>query len=263
MTDILQEIAAHKRELVTRHRYQRPLADVCAAARDAEPPRGFTTALGRDGISLIAEIKKASPSKGLLRADFNPREIACCYEEHGARALSVLTDEAYFQGCDDYLTEAREVVALPVLRKDFTVDEYQIHEARALGADAVLIIVALMDGGQLDDFLGISRELRMGALVEVHTAAELARADGAGADLIGINNRDLHTFETTLHTTLDLRPSVPDHVTLVSESGIHSRADVERLAAAGVDAILVGEALMREADIGTKVDELLGTKQEM
>jgi indole-3-glycerol phosphate synthase len=263
MADILQEIAAYKREFVRHRRYQRPLADVRGAARDAETPRGFAAALEADGISLIAEIKKASPSRGIIRADFNPEAIARCYDEHGARALSVLTDEAYFQGCDDYLVEARQVTALPVLRKDFTIHEYQIYEARAIGADAVLIIAALMDGGQLDDFLGISRELGIDALVEVHAAAELVRAAGSGASLMGINNRDLHTFQTTLETTLDLLPGVPEHASIVSESGIHSRADVGRLEDAGVDAILVGEAFMRETDIGSKVDELLGTEQEI
>ena len=257
---ILEEIVAYKREFVARVRYQKPLAEVQAAAADTADPADFAGALQGGDIALIAELKKASPSRGLIRADFDPERIAATYAERGARALSVLTDEAYFQGSNAYLQVARQVSGLPVLRKDFTIDPYQIYEARLIGADAILLIVALMDGSQLDDFLGVAgEELGLSVLVEVHTAAELDRGLQAGARLIGINNRDLRTFETTLETTFDLLPGLPADVTSVSESGIKEREDVERLSAAGADAILVGETLMREADIGAKVEELLGT----
>ena len=178
--------------------------------------------------------------------------------EGGASALSILTDEAYFQGSNGYLTAARRVAVLPALRKDFTVDEYQIHEARVLEADAILLIVALMDGGQLADFQGMGEELGMAVLVEVHTIEEMARAVAANARLIGINNRDLNSFETTLETTFDLLERLAADVTTVSESGINTRADVEQLQTAGLDAILVGESLMRSDDIGAKTRELLG-----
>ena len=229
-----------------------------ARAGDAPPALDFAAALGAEGMSLIAEIKKASPSKGVIRADFNPERIAEIYADNGARALSVLTDEAYFQGSDGFLTAARGVAGLPTLRKDFTVDEYQIYEARVIGADAVLLIVALMDGSQLDDLLGLGRESGLSVLVEAHDEVEMRRAVEIGADLIGINNRNLRTFETTLETTFHLQPLVPLGAITVSESGIDTRHDVDELGAAGIDAILVGEALMREEDIGAKVRELIG-----
>ena len=259
MADILSEIAAYKREFVTDRQRQRSLADVRAHARDTPAPADFQGALAADGIALIAEVKKASPSKGVIRADFDPERIADAYAANGARCLSVLTDEAYFQGCDAYVQMAKEVAGLPVLRKDFTIDEYQLYEARVIGADAILLIVALMDSSQLDDYLGLASELELDALVEVHDGAELARAKAAGARLVGVNNRDLRTFETTLETTFALLDQMPEGAVVVSESGIGDRGDVERLEAAGVDAILVGESLMRETDIGAKVRELLGT----
>ena len=258
MADILREIAAYKREFVADRQRRRSLAEVRAHARDTPAPADFRGALAADGIALIAEVKKASPSKGVIRADFDPERIAEAYAANGARCLSVLTDEAYFQGCDTYVQMAKEVAGLPVLRKDFTIGEYQLYEARVIGADAVLLIVALMDSSQLDDCLGLASELELAALVEVHDGAELARAKAAGAGLIGVNNRDLRTFETTLETTFALLDQMPAGAVVVSESGIEGRGHVERLAEAGVDAILVGEALMREADIGTKVRELLG-----
>ena len=258
MTDILREIAAYKREFVADRQRQRSLAEVRAHARDTPAPADFRGALAADGIALIAEVKKASPSKGIIRADFDPERIADAYAANGARCLSVLTDEAYFQGCDAYVQMAKEVAGLPVLRKDFTIGEYQIYEARVIGADAVLLIVALMDSSQLDDCLGLAGELELAALVEVHDEAELARAKAAGAGLVGVNNRDLRTFETTLETTFALLDQMPEGAVVVSESGIKHRGHVERLASAGVDAILVGESLMREADIGAKVRELLG-----
>ena len=259
MADILSEIAAYKREFVADRKRERSLADVRAQARDTPAPADFMGALTADGIALIAEVKKASPSKGVIRADFDPEWIADAYAAHGARCLSVLTDEAYFQGCDAYVQMAKAVAGLPVLRKDFTIDEYQLYEARVIGADAVLLIVALMDSSQLDDYLGLAEELELDALVEVHDGAELTRAKAAGARLIGVNNRDLRTFETTLETTFALVEQMPEGAVVVSESGIGNRGDVERLEAAGVDAILVGESLMREDDIGAKVRELLGT----
>ena len=257
--NILEEIATYKREFVAARKREYSLADVRAQARDTELPTDFRSALAEDGIALIAEVKKASPSKGLIRADFDPVHIAEAYAANGARCLSVLTDEAYFQGCDAYLQAAKKAADLPVLRKDFTVDEYQLHEARVIGADAILLIVALMDSSQLDDYIGWAGELGLSALVEVHDGVELAQAKAAGAGLIGVNNRDLRTFETTLQTTFELLQDMPEGVVVVSESGIGHREDVERLSEAGLDAILVGESLMREEDIGAKVRELLGT----
>lgn len=257
--DILDRIAAYKREFVAARRRDTSLEDMRARAGDMPPPEDFLGALTGEGIALIAEVKKASPSKGVIRADFDPERIAAAYAENGAAALSVLTDEAYFQGSDAYLGLAKKAAGLPALRKDFTVDAYQIYEARCIGADAVLLIAALMDGGQLQDFLGLATEdLGLTALVEVHTAAELDAALRVGPHLVGINNRDLKTFKTDLDTTFELLPRIGDGIATVSESGINHREDVQRLEEAGVDAILVGEALMREADIGAKTRQLLG-----
>lgn len=258
----LDQIAASKRQVVARRKAQRPAADLRLQARDTPDPADFGAVLRGPGVALIAEVKKASPSKGLIRADFDPEQIARDYAGNGAAALSVLTDEAYFQGCDAHLQSARRAAGIPVLRKDFTVDPYQIHEARLLGADAVLLIVALLDGGQLEDFQGLARELGLAALVEVHTREQLERALGVQALLVGINNRDLKTFETTLDVTFALRPFVPRGVTLVSESGIDSHDHVRQLGQAGVDAVLVGEALMRAEDVGAAVRRLLGREGE-
>lgn len=208
---------------------------------------------------MIAEVKKASPSKGLIRPDFEPVTIAKTYESAGASAISVLTDEKYFQGSIEYLKSIRQAVDLPLLRKDFVIDAYQIYEARAAGADAILLIVAALSREQLVEFGGLARELGMGALIEVHTAEELDVALSTDEPIIGINNRNLQTFETTLDTTIELASRIPSDRVIVSESGIFTRADVERLTAAGVDAILVGESLMREPDPGVKVRELLGS----
>ncbi len=255
--NILEEIATYKREFVERAKRRRTFEEVRAAARDTPAPANFTGALQGDDIALIAEIKKASPSRGVIRADFEPERIAAIFAENGARALSVLTDQLYFAGNNTHLQEARLVSGLPVLRKDFTIDPYQIYESRLIGADAILVIVALMDGDQLEDFTGLGEDLGLAVLVEVHTAAELSRAIQAGAHLVGINNRDLKSFETNLETTFELLPGLAVDVTTVSESGIHRRADVERLQEAGVNAMLVGESLMCEDDIGAKVRELL------
>lgn len=258
MASILAEIATYKRDFVARRAAERPLAEVRAAARDQPEAADFAGALRGAGVSLIAEVKKASPSKGLIREDFDPEAIARAYADNGAAALSVLTDEAYFQGCDAYLQSARRVSGLPVLRKDFTVDPYQIHEARLLGADAILLIVALMDGGQLEDFQGLARDHGLAALVEVHTRTELERVLAAGADPVGINNRDLKTFETTLDITFELCRFIPESVTLVSESGIKSHDHLRQLGDAGIHAVLVGESLMRADDVGAAVRALLG-----
>ena len=257
---ILDEIVAHKKEELAATKRQTPFSDVRSRAKDAGPTRGFGGSLAVPGdIRLIAEIKKASPSKGVIRDDFDPVAIARIYEESGASCLSVLTEKRFFQGSLEYLGRIRNAVALPLLRKDFIIDEYQIHEARAAGADALLLIAACLEQQQLEDFLGIARLIGLDALVESHTYAELSKSLRAGAMLIGINNRDLTTFTVSLQTTLDLIRDIPDDCTVVSESGIRTRDDVVKLHQAGVDALLVGESLMREKDIGKKVKELLGT----
>lgn len=256
---ILDDIIAYKRQEVSWSRERMPLADVIAMARDMEPVRGFGRALSAGGgIRLIAEVKKASPSKGVIREDFDPLEIARIYEDSGAACISVLTDRRFFQGSLDYISLIRPAVAIPLLRKDFIIDAYQIFEARARGADAVLLIAACLEKSQLEDYMGIAGELGLDVLVEAHTYKELDRALLAGAEIIGINNRDLSTFTVDIGTTLSLINDIPDDRIVVSESGIRSRDDVLRLQQAGVDAILVGESLMRERDIGKKVRELLG-----
>ena len=256
--DSLQEILYYKRDFVARAKTLRPFTEVRSEACDCPETRDFHRALSGQGVALIAEIKKASPSKGVIREDFNVEEIAYTYARHGANALSVLTDEAYFQGRDAYLQQARKIVDIPILRKDFTVDAYQLYEARVLGADAVLLIVAAMDGGQLEDFYGIGCDLGLAVLVEVHSLVELQRAIQVSADLIGINNRDLTTFTTDLEITFELMPHADTDALIVSESGINNRDHVESLGNVGVDAMLVGEALIRERDIGAKLNELMG-----
>ncbi len=258
MAGILEEIVASKRDFLARRAHDAPLAEVRARALDCPEPADFAGALAAEGVSLIAEVKKASPSKGVIREDFDPESIATAYAGNGARALSVLTDEAYFQGSDAHLQSARQAAGIPVLRKDFTIDPYQLFEARVIGADAALLIVAIMDGGQLEDLQGLGRELGLSVLVEVHTREELERALAADASLVGINNRDLRTFETSLDTTFELRPFVPETVTLVSESGIEHHEHLRQLGEAGVDAVLVGESLMRAEDPGAAVRDLLG-----
>jgi indole-3-glycerol phosphate synthase len=233
---------------------------VKARAADAPAPRGFADALqariaaGRAGV--IAEVKKASPSKGVIRADFDPAAIARSYEAGGAACLSVLTDVDHFQGSDEYLREARAACGLPVLRKDFTIDPYQVYEARALGADCILLIVAALEDVVLADLTVLGLELGMDVLVEVHDLDELERALQVPAPLLGINNRNLRTFDVSLDTTLDLRAAVPADRVLVTESGIATRADVARMRDAGVHAFLVGEAFMRQRDPGTALREL-------
>ena len=225
----------------------------------APAPRDFLAAVSTPGpIRLIAEVKKASPSKGVIRTDFEPVAIARTYAQHGAACLSVLTDEQYFQGSLDYLRRIRATVDLPVLRKDFIIDPYQVYEARTAGADAVLLIAECLDDNELRLLHDTVGELQMTALVELYDPENLSRVLDVGAKLIGVNNRDLRTFETDLEHTLRLREQVPTDRALVAESGIRTRADVQRLEAAGVNAILVGETLMASPDIGAAVDELLG-----
>lgn len=259
MPTILDKITATKRDEIAAARSRVPQADVERAARNAPPPRPFFQTLAAPGpIRLIAEVKKASPSKGVIRADFDPVDIAQIYAAHGASCLSVLTDEPFFQGSLDYLRRIRAAVDLPLLRKDFILDPYQVWEARAAGADAVLLIAECLDDCGLRSLHRLIVDLGMAPLVELYEPANLQRVFDAGATLIGVNNRNLHTFEVDLEHTLRLRPRIPGECVLVSESGIGTRADVERLQAAGVDAMLVGESLMREFDLGAAVDRLLG-----
>jgi indole-3-glycerol phosphate synthase len=259
MSSILDEIVDSKRREIAAAQRRMPLEELEAQALEAPPARDFRAAIAGPGpIRLIAEVKKASPSAGLIRADFDPIAIAQAYQDHGAACLSVLTDAPYFQGHLSYLARIRAAVVVPLLRKDFVIDEYQVVEARLAGADAVLLIAEILDDRELGQLLARCRALGMNALVELHDAENLPRALASGADLVGINNRDLRSFRTDLEHTLRLRERVPRGVTLVSESGIHSRADVARLEQHGVDAILVGESLMRAEDIGRAVERLLG-----
>lgn len=259
---ILDEIIATKRREVDDARRVRPEAEVRRAAEEAPPPRNFFAALAAPGpIKLIAEIKKASPSAGLIRDDFDPVEIGRTYERHGASCISVLTDEQYFAGSLENLHSVRAAVGIPCLRKDFILDRYQLYEARSAAADAVLLIAECLDDCNLRALFNESVALGMTPLVELYDAANLQRVFDAGATLIGVNNRDLRTFKTDLEHTLRLRDRVPGECVLVAESGIRTRADVQRLEAAGVDAILVGESLMRQPDIGAAVDRLLGTNR--
>ncbi len=263
MPTILDKIVATKRTEIERAKAALPEAEVRARVADAPEVRDFFTPLAAGGpIRLIAEVKKASPSAGVIRADFDPVTIANTYEAHGASCVSVLTDESYFQGSLDYLRQIRAAVALPVLRKDFVLDAYQVLEARAAGADAVLLIAECLDDCNLRKLFNAICELGMTPLVELYEPENLQRVFDAGATLIGINNRNLHTFEVDLEHTIRMRQRVPDECVLVGESGIQTHGDVRRLEAAGVDAILVGESLMREADIGAAVDRLLGHERQ-
>ena len=260
MSDILQRIVAVKREEVARARAARGLVSVRAAARGRGDVRGFEQAMrarvAQGRAAVIAEIKKASPSKGVLREQFEPAEIAASYARHGAACLSVLTDERFFQGSAAYLGQARSACELPALRKDFIVDEYQVHESRAIGADCILLIAACLDDAQMADFEACAHELGMAVLVEVHDAAELDRALALTTPLIGINNRNLRTFEVSLATTLDLLARIPPTRLVVTESGILAPQDVATMRARGVNAFLVGEAFMRAVDPGAALATL-------
>jgi indole-3-glycerol phosphate synthase len=262
MTDILDKIVAVKREEVAAATKRKPLEAVRFDAESRVLTRDFVGALrakiAAGQAAVIAEIKKASPSKGVLRADFIPADIAQSYAEFGAACLSVLTDQQFFQGCVDYLKQARASCQLPVLRKDFMVDAYQIYESRAMGADAILLIASCLDDAQMKDFEQIARGLDMAVLVEVHDAGELERALKLKTPLIGVNNRNLKTFEVSLDTTLTLMRDIPKDRLLVCESGIHTRDDVLRMGAAGVNAFLVGEAFMRAKEPGEALAALFG-----
>lgn len=262
MSDILSQIAAYKREEVAARRALRPQEAIDSAARTADAPRGFKAALERahapGRLALIAEIKKASPSKGLIRADFDPPMLAKAYQAGGAACLSVLTDAPSFQGHEDYLVAARAAVALPVIRKDFLVDPWQVAESRALGADAILVILAMVDDSLAGELMSEAARLGMDALVEVHDEAEMARAGALGATLVGVNNRDLRTFVTDLGATRRLAAQAPENALLVTESGIATTADVAMLEASGAQAMLVGESLMRQADVAAATRALLG-----
>jgi len=260
MADILARIIATKADEIAAAKRARPRREVEAAALEAPPPRDFEGALrakiaaGRPAV--IAEIKKASPSRGVLRADFDPPAIAASYARGGAACLSVLTDRQYFQGAPEFLKAARAAALLPVLRKDFIVDDYQVAEARALGADAILLIVAALDDARMKALESCARALGMAVLVEVHDATELDRALALSTPLVGINNRNLRTFDVSLATTLDLLPRIPPDRLVVTESGILAPADVATLRARGVYAFLVGEAFMRAADPGAALAAL-------
>ena len=266
MNDILQKIIAVKHEEIAAGRRQTPLPAMRAAAESAAPPRDFIGALrarlAAGQAAVIAEVKKASPSKGVIRADFAPADIARSYAQGDgatrAACLSVLTDRQFFQGSPDYLRQARASCALPVLRKDFIIDPWQVHEARAMGADAILLIAACLQDAQMADLEATAHGLGLAVLVEVHDGAELERALRLQTPLMGINNRNLRTFATTLQTTLDLLPAIPADRLPVAESGIATRADVQRLRQAGAHAFLVGEAFMRAAEPGQALAELFG-----
>ena len=260
MSDILEKILANKAEEIAAAKRGRPLARVREEAHAAPPARDFTAALkakiAAGDAAVIAEIKKASPSKGLLRADFDPAAIAASYAAHGAACLSVLTDRDFFQGAPQYLVAARNACTLPVLRKDFMLEAYQVYEARALGADCILLIAAALGVARMRELESVAAELGMAVLVEVHDAAELEFALALRTPLLGINNRNLRTFETRLATTLELLPRIPQERMVVTESGILTRADVALMRASGVHTFLAGEAFMRAADPGSELERM-------
>ncbi|OJU16549.1 MAG: indole-3-glycerol phosphate synthase [Clostridiales bacterium 43-6] len=254
---ILDEILCKRKDQLEKEKSKVSLEEIKqAVAAKQEPPIDFYQALSSEPLAVIAEVKKASPSKGVIRGDFYPVETAVCYEGAGVNAISVLTEEYYFQGSSEYLCEIRKHVKLPLLRKDFIFDEYQIYEARVMGADAVLLIAGVLDTETMKGFLTLAKSLGLHCLVEVHQENELEKAIAAGADIIGINNRDLTTFHVDLATTERLIPSIPKHCIIVSESGIATNADMKRLKAAGANAVLIGETLMRSGDVANSLKHL-------
>jgi len=253
MPSILQQILKTKAEEIASKKLQQDSATVSSLAADMPPTRGFSDrvqALAASGTAVIAEVKKASPSAGIIREDFYPDQIAQSYESGGAACLSVLTDAQYFKGSDEFLRQARDACSLPALRKDFLIDSWQVYESRLLGADCILLIVAALDRARLQELDGLARELGLDVLVEVHNEDELEDALTTGATLVGVNNRDLHTFTTDLATSERLRSMVPADRVMVTESGIHSRDDVARMRMSDIHSFLVGEAFMRQPDPG-------------
>lgn len=255
MNSILDKIAAHKRDEVAQAKRLYPLSRLLD--KDVLPTRDFTAALRDTNPAIIAEIKKASPSKGVIRADFDVAKIAAIYQQHGASCLSVLTDKDFFQGSHENIAIAHAHASLPILRKDFIIDDYQIHESRALGADCILLIVALLSDNQLRDYCQLAQELTMDVLVESHSLAEFKRALTLPTPLMGVNNRDLHSFKTDLTISITLAKQLPTDKYLITESGINSPADMHLMQQNGIRHFLIGESLMREADIGAKLDELM------
>lgn len=253
---ILEKIIADKKNEVTELKREYSLSDLMMRRQFKEPARDFAAALKDGDLSLIAEIKKASPSVGLIRADFNVKGIAKAYEAAGAKAISVITEGKHFLGKLEHLSLVKEAVHLPILRKDFIIDEFQIYESKAFGADAILLIAAILADEELVSFIDLASKIGLSSLVEVHDEAELERALGLGAKIIGINNRNLNTFEVDMTTSLRLRKNITPERIVVSESGVRSRTDIQFLKKAGIDAVLIGEALMREDDIKAKIDEL-------
>ena len=255
---IIDRIVAAKRQEIAALKQATPLARLKGAIRDLPPTRDFRKAISHRPCAIIAEVKRSSPSKGRIRKDFDPLKIAAIYQEHGAQAVSVLTDEQFFEGKGAYLAAIKRTIALPLLRKDFIIDAYQIYETRVLGGDALLLIASILEQRQLTEYIELAEQLGLAPFVEVHTKAELGKALAVGAEIIGINNRDLQTFSTDLKKTLELAPMIPKDKIVVAESGITTRKDIELLMQAGVHCFLIGEALMRANDIGKKLRELLG-----
>lgn len=252
---ILDKIIETKKEEMAQLKRNMPLADLQKAAKEQPPCRDFKASLSNTDCAIIAEVKCASPSRGRIVANFDPLAIACTYEANGAAAISVLTDEKYFQGKNEYLTQIKQKVQLPLLRKDFIVDPYQVYEGRAIGADCVLLIVAVL-GGRLKEFIMLAKEASLQQLVEVHTRGELDVALDAGAEIIGINNRNLDTFVTDINTCKELAHFIPQDKIVVAESGISRREDIESIMQAGISTFLIGEALVTSPDIGKKLREL-------
>ncbi len=257
MNNVLEKICADKRDHVDAKMRQTSLAKIKVLLEKQDATRGFINALKDKDTALITEVKKASPSKGVIRADFNPVQIAKIYQDNGAACLSVLTDEPYFQGHDDYFTAIRKAVNLPMLRKDFVIDPYQIYESRALGADCILLIMACLSDTQASEFYDLATQLGMDTLFEVHDESEMQRALDLKPKMLGVNNRNLKTLDVDLQTGLDLATQIPDNVVKVAESGIYELQHIENFQQAGYSAFLIGESLMREDDIGSAVKKLL------